>query len=291
MENLCASAPVDGGSEEPGTKRALSVNALVGDYESDEEEEEVAAGQEVAAGPLCGVCALLPRKYCCPRCGVLTCSLECCNEHKKANDCDGRRDVAKYVKLQDFSLKELRADVTFLEVNKCEISLLRKAAERSAGSAKRARFADEKWRGAPKLQQRRGKGGAQAGESAAALKLQRAAERRRVRLLLMPEGMARRTRNSSSLGKGDVLYWRVEWVFEIPGDEPLTLIDNRADERVGLSELLARRIKEQSLSTRARLAPYLATPANCALLLQRQPAPANQPRYDTLDKDVSLELA
>mmetsp|Transcript_1575 Transcript_1575/g.5675 ORF Transcript_1575/g.5675 Transcript_1575/m.5675 type:complete len:99 (+) Transcript_1575:173-469(+) len=45
---------------------------------------------DLAPAPPCCVCASNPRKYCCPRCGALTCSLECCSEHKKQQSCTGR---------------------------------------------------------------------------------------------------------------------------------------------------------------------------------------------------------
>ena len=67
-------------------------------------------------------------------------------------------------------LRELRADCAFLE-----------AAARSRATAERAR------RAAPRLggRERRGR----SGEAPAAARLRRAAERRRIRLLLMPDGM------------------------------------------------------------------------------------------------------
>ena len=35
----------------------------------------------------CDVCSEGPRKYCCPRCGIKTCSLQCCVQHKQATGC------------------------------------------------------------------------------------------------------------------------------------------------------------------------------------------------------------
>ena len=58
---------------------------------SDDEREE-----DASDAPLCQVCHRHPRKYCCPRCATLTCSLACCTAHKKARGCDGKRDVAAY---------------------------------------------------------------------------------------------------------------------------------------------------------------------------------------------------
>merc|ERR1711936_910963 len=36
---------------------------------------------------LCGVCELEEKKYCCPRCSILYCSLPCFKQHKAGPDC------------------------------------------------------------------------------------------------------------------------------------------------------------------------------------------------------------
>ena len=77
---------------------------------SDDEREE-----DASDAPLCQVCHRQPRKYCCPRCATLTCSLACCTAHKKARGCDGKRDVAAYAKAQTMGLRDLRQDCAFIE--------------------------------------------------------------------------------------------------------------------------------------------------------------------------------
>ena len=37
---------------------------------------------------LCGVCELEEKKYCCPRCSILYCSLPCFKQHKAGPDCN-----------------------------------------------------------------------------------------------------------------------------------------------------------------------------------------------------------
>ena len=146
-------------SDGPARKRARAL-----------QDDDDAANDAQDDAPTCEVCGRHPRKYCCPRCACVTCSLACCAAHKRATGCDGRRDAAAHRPLKAMGLRELRADCAFLE-----------AAARSRATAERAR------RAAPHLggRERRGR----SGEAPAAARLRRAAERRRIRLLLMPDGM------------------------------------------------------------------------------------------------------
>ncbi|CAN0003526.1 unnamed protein product, partial [Ectocarpus sp. 4 AP-2014] len=63
----------------------------------------------------CQVCGEKERRYCCPRCGKLTCSLPCYKRHKKEEGCNGKRDKVSFVGLQEFTDAHLRSDFNFLE--------------------------------------------------------------------------------------------------------------------------------------------------------------------------------
>ena len=41
---------------------------------------------------LCGVCELEEKKYCCPRCSILYCSLTCFKQHKAGPDCNAEEE-------------------------------------------------------------------------------------------------------------------------------------------------------------------------------------------------------
>ena len=41
---------------------------------------------------LCGVCELEEKKYCCPRCSILYCSLPCFKQHKAGPDCNAEEE-------------------------------------------------------------------------------------------------------------------------------------------------------------------------------------------------------
>jgi hypothetical protein len=63
----------------------------------------------------CEICKEQDFKYKCPACSLKTCSLKCCQSHKQLNSCTGQRDKTKFVKLQEFSERELMSDYNFLE--------------------------------------------------------------------------------------------------------------------------------------------------------------------------------
>lgn len=70
---------------------------------------------EDPGGKQCEVCFERLRQYKCPRCSMMTCSLQCCKKHKLENGCNGQRDRAAYVSIRDFGEKTLRSDLHFLE--------------------------------------------------------------------------------------------------------------------------------------------------------------------------------
>jgi hypothetical protein len=63
----------------------------------------------------CEICKEVIHKYKCPACAVKTCSLKCCKTHKELYSCNGQRDKTKFVKLNEFSERELMNDYNFLE--------------------------------------------------------------------------------------------------------------------------------------------------------------------------------
>ncbi|CAM9212509.1 unnamed protein product [Choristocarpus tenellus] len=63
----------------------------------------------------CEVCGIHDRRYCCPRCRRLSCSLSCCLKHKKEEGCNGKRDRTKYIRVSSFTDIHLRSDLNFLE--------------------------------------------------------------------------------------------------------------------------------------------------------------------------------
>lgn len=63
----------------------------------------------------CEICSDHKAIYCCPGCSVRTCSLVCVKQHKAFFDCSGKRKVAQFINVAEFTDKNLVDDITFLE--------------------------------------------------------------------------------------------------------------------------------------------------------------------------------
>jgi len=62
----------------------------------------------------CRVCEEQEGKYRCPKCLLISCSLQCVNVHKEKFNCDGKRDRFQYVNLKEMEDKHV-TDFRFLE--------------------------------------------------------------------------------------------------------------------------------------------------------------------------------
>lgn len=102
--------------------------------------------EEIAAvyHRVCEMCGVDEGRYKCPRCSMFTCSLSCCNQHKKTNHCSGKRDKTAFVDLQDYSETHLRSDFHFLEdVLQSKNRALKVGTERAGKFTKRKRHKSE----------------------------------------------------------------------------------------------------------------------------------------------------
>ncbi|XP_054707705.1 box C/D snoRNA protein 1-like [Uloborus diversus] len=63
---------------------------------------------------LCATCGS-PSKYRCPKCSVLSCSLQCVNAHKEENSCNGVRDETTFIPVEEYREKDFQSDYHFLE--------------------------------------------------------------------------------------------------------------------------------------------------------------------------------
>ena len=63
------------------------------------------------------MCTKAEYKYKCPRCLILTCSLNCSKEHKTQLNCSGVKDHVSSlnIRMNDFSLGNMRKDLRFLD--------------------------------------------------------------------------------------------------------------------------------------------------------------------------------
>lgn len=63
----------------------------------------------------CEVCGANEAKYTCPKCEVKTCCLACVRIHKKELECDGIRDRTKFIRMKNFTDRDLLSDYRMLE--------------------------------------------------------------------------------------------------------------------------------------------------------------------------------
>jgi HIT zinc finger len=84
--------------------------------------------------PKCEICQASESQYTCPRCGLRTCSLACCREHKVATGCSGKRDVTAYMALSAMTDQTLLSDYHFLSGGTKQVDTIRRLGEAIADS-------------------------------------------------------------------------------------------------------------------------------------------------------------
>ena len=173
-----------------------------------ETDTDAAAGESAPAPAVrdrlgdCAVCdAGVAAKYRCPGCAIVTCSLECSKRHKQMGEgCSGKRKVAEFKDIRDFTDADLVSDYRFLEDALLEKDRAKRWRPRFRPGSDAAARADR----------------APAATKTVDLLTQKAADRG-VQLFCMPDGMARRVKNTTFYDrKRDLMQWRVEWLFHGP---------------------------------------------------------------------------
>lgn len=162
----------------------------------------------------CEVCGANKAIYSCPKCEVKTCSLNCVRIHKKELDCDGFRDRTKFIRIKDFTDRDLLSDYKLLE--EC------------------ARFVWGVKRDEKKKFTRIDKD-----LPIHLFKLKMAARKRGTVLQFLAQNFSRHKVNTTRYNyKTNIISWRVEWVFPNVDSEPLKFIDEKCSETTPLSDLL-----------------------------------------------------
>ena len=173
-----------------------------------ETDTDAAAGESAPAPAVrdrlgdCAVCdAGVAAKYRCPGCAIVTCSLACSKRHKQMGEgCSGKRKVAEFKDIRDFTDADLVSDYRFLEDALLEKDRAKRWRPRFRPGSDAAARADR----------------APAATKTVDLLTQKAADRG-VQLFCMPDGMKRRIANTTFYDrKRDLMQWRVEWLFHGP---------------------------------------------------------------------------
>lgn len=178
---------------------------------------------------LCQVCAKAEAKYKCPRCGHATCSVACVKAHKATASCSGKRDRTAYVDVSAFTENNLVSDISLLE---------------EAGTAANARVKIDLRRVPQHLKS-----------------MQRLAQRKGIRLSIMPPVMTKRKENTTHMDRtSQRFFWHV--VFSFPGQDCVVPLDH-VDEQESLESILRQRILDPTLMQPWRSS--LRTVAGCPM--------------------------
>eukprot|EP00919_Chromeraceae_sp_WS-2016_P004550 GHVR01010754.1.p1 GENE.GHVR01010754.1~~GHVR01010754.1.p1 ORF type:complete len:121 (-),score=26.90 GHVR01010754.1:220-582(-) len=64
---------------------------------------------------ICSICNENKSRYTCPGCSIKTCSAKCVTEHKKINNCNGKRKKIEEISLSEYTDTILVRDFNMLE--------------------------------------------------------------------------------------------------------------------------------------------------------------------------------
>lgn len=243
---------------------------------------------------LCQECKRHVFLYQCPRCSRRTCSLECCKSHKSKTGCNGKRDRTVFVPLSRMDDSTLDSDYHFLEdvLGKVESGqrLLKHAGISTSQQQPHKRTRTGTYGDSTALHEVQD---SHAIVKAAQVKgplhrlnpgnlhpqwrhFQQVASDRGVQILFMPTGMLRHKSNKSHVKK-DTIYWNVEWnLHPLESKEPVAKYTSLVAETTLIIKAL------ESLDLRS---------TDVSLLIKRLPAPSNQPKYNLISDDMTLQLA
>ena len=233
--------------------------------ETDTDAAAVETAPATAARDRLGDCAVcdagVAAKYRCPGCAIVTCSLECSKRHKQMGEgCSGKRKVAEFKDIRDFTDADLVSDYRFLEDALLEKDRAKRWRPRFRPGSDAAARADR----------------APAATRTVDLLTQKAADRG-VQLFCMPDGMARRVANTTFYDrKRDLMQWRVEWLFH--GPPTARDADEGKKEKTPRSRAENAKVDETATIGSALRAHFAPGPGNAARLheLRRFRDPARE---------------
>eukprot|EP01035_Chromulina_nebulosa_P033978 gene33978-45523_t len=163
----------------------------------------------------CEACGVESAVYKCPRCGYLSCCLDCCKKHKIELNCNGKRDRVAFVPSHSLRESTLRNDYHFLEDILQSKDSAKRISHRHFGVVKDVKVKQTNMvdntadflSGKKQSMQHLSKG---------LRKLISETKLRGVNLCLMPSGMSKRIGNKTSYNNAQkTIKWKVQTVFLI----------------------------------------------------------------------------
>mmetsp|Transcript_14075 Transcript_14075/g.35372 ORF Transcript_14075/g.35372 Transcript_14075/m.35372 type:complete len:307 (+) Transcript_14075:387-1307(+) len=226
---------------------------------------------------LCEECNEKPSLYQCPGCSIRTCSLHCCQAHKKRTKCTGKRSRGAYLPLCHMSDSTLRSDYFFMEEilgvmpRARKVSKLAEDGKTTANDCTRDN-ASQKNRSVASINKK-------------AKRLVQQALRRGITLQVMPPVMERHRNNSSwYCSSRDLITWKVE-VILVPKMKTFSFKLSEQEEGIlgHISKYIADTYADDSEM------PSTISPDDHQLLIKRLPSSASNPRYIQIKNNESLK--
>lgn len=239
----------NGGASKKRKRAATEDEGVTGKHGEEDDRAKRGTGRATGKGGACEGCGA-ESKYRCPRCDWRSCGVACVRRHKEETGCSGLRDRTAYVPLRAMTDTHLHSDFNFLQdcMRVADVSHLNKPKMNSIISKRFRIF----------LYQCR---------------------RRRVRVQLLPQGMAKRKQNTSYYSiKDDTMLWRVEWRFPCAADSKL--FSDRVSETTTLHAALSSALSDPKRGAGEELAQYSQLPAERLCFIMRvERLPANEVKY------------
>ncbi|VEU38461.1 unnamed protein product [Pseudo-nitzschia multistriata] len=225
---------------------------------------------------LCEECNEESALYQCPGCLIRTCSLKCCQAHKKRTKCSGKRPRGAYLPLCRMNDSTLRSDYFFMEEVLDSIPRARKIsklAEEGKSCMNRSMHGKSS-----NLQK------SIASINKKAKRLVQQAQRRGITVQVMPPILERHKNNTSwYCGPRDLIMWKVEVVL-VPTESTVSF--NLSEKEESILDHIAKHITEFHKNDPNM--PTKLSPQNYQLLIKRLPSAANSPRYARIENNKSL---
>lgn len=201
---------------------------------------------------LCAICHAKPPIYTCPGCRARTCSLDCVRRHKSRRDCDGKRNPAAYVPVEQLKTPAMfdhdynfitsieracqRTEKDVIEA-RCLLSEKDLHPDDEAKKFQQVWYGDELHHFPITASEQKG------GEAKSFSRLVRGRmQRLDIEVVTMPKGMSRQKQNTTTWNaKKSTINWQVEWCIhgvEGIGNGPPARVYRKVLDNMQLNEAL-----------------------------------------------------
>jgi len=228
---------------------------------------------------LCEECNEKSAVYQCPGCLIRTCSLQCCQAHKKRTKCSGKRPRGAYLPLCRMNDSTLRSDYFFME----EVLDTMPRARKISKLAEEGKLSTNDSIQSNSLNNQK----STASLYKKAKRLVQQAQRRGITLQVMPSVLERHKNNSSwYCGPRDLITWKVE-VILVPTTNTFSF--NLSEQEEGILDRISKHVSE--FHEDYPNMPTRLSPDNYQLVIKRLPSAGNNPRYTRIENNKSLRKA